>query len=696
MTPHGLLKRVTSCTALAALALAALLPAAMPSAYAQATYVTDVTIDAAVSGLRGTISGLPYGLPNEVPYVYRGDVITVTTKMTNRTETPSDSETLISNSSGAGPLISYEITGAGLWSSGINGIITVIYFTPGRASATITATYRVVSPSPSLRAVQGNVFNVHDITAQDNLAQVRFVVLAPPVNSPPSLSSPSITGTLPVPASGGPVDLTVQASDDKGVSSVTAEITKPGGSRQTVSLSRFAGTATNGFWRYLGYSVPANPTTAEQQYQVTFIAVDTDGATGTSSQTFSVAPAAITIVSAFMRSAEEVEILLDRQFGEAPASVAVELTVDGVPYPLRTPVQLPSSDGPEPFVFNLATSGQTAVPRFTRNSRLTIRASATLDDGEVLEDTHSMLVLLPVVLVPGLNNGSGGFTHLQGIRDAIQQQSQELLDTEQLLGEPYRTMEDATSYPTLFALEYATNTDSFAVGSQKLQSLVGFALSRTYAARVNLVGYSKGALVARQFVVSGDNARSVHQFIMCAAPNTGSVAAYFQDFFVGDPTNLYPTWPWLKQTPQSHNYRVTPNRELVDLNRVPLPTTAGVEYTLFYSDTGSVEHIPVIGWLNNGLSVINWGNFPFRPPVPLIDQRGPGDGIVPRFSALGYVRDLNDDRDPDGLFSGELIPAFRGVPILREPVPGFHAGYMNQPGMINRLPSKLLEDVVGP
>jgi hypothetical protein len=139
--------------------------------------------------------------------------------------------------------------------------------------------YYQVPPNPT--STDQQYFVTFDAVDNEGLSAVpkstTFTVKAGHTDQPPTIDSSTVSGTLPVPASGGPVDLSVHASDDNGVASATADISKPDGSRQTVKLARKSGTATNGIWG-AAFQVPANPLYVDQQYRVTFSALDSNSA----------------------------------------------------------------------------------------------------------------------------------------------------------------------------------------------------------------------------------------------------------------------------------------------------------------------------------------------------------------------------------------------------------------------------------
>jgi hypothetical protein len=89
----------------------------------------------------------------------------------------------------------------------------------------------------------------------------------------PVLKAPKTVPASPVSAAGGAVTLSVQATDNAGVSSVHAAVTGPGGFTAEADLTRTAGTDKAGTWSG-PITLPANATKTPQSYSVTFTAKD--------------------------------------------------------------------------------------------------------------------------------------------------------------------------------------------------------------------------------------------------------------------------------------------------------------------------------------------------------------------------------------------------------------------------------------
>lgn len=106
--------------------------------------------------------------------------------------------------------------------------------------------------------------------------ELRGFRLTPSDSQPPQLSNPSVQ-----PASrnalGGDFTLSVQATDDQGIATVTVTVNLPGGGTQTLTLARQGMTST-----YSGvFTAPGNFGSTPRTYTASFAATDTGGNTAT-------------------------------------------------------------------------------------------------------------------------------------------------------------------------------------------------------------------------------------------------------------------------------------------------------------------------------------------------------------------------------------------------------------------------------
>ena len=416
-------------------------------------------------------------------------------------------------------------------------------------------------------------------------------------------------------------------------------------------------------------------------------------ATATGSTSLTVLPAGpvspIEIVRARMVSDHELGVLSARRFAGQAGYVSLSMEVNGTP--IVTPEQLLVSNvGPDGQLLTedwlLVDFRAAQVPRFTSNQRFTVTARARFSDTSY-EASKEMVVLLPVVIVPGILNGKGG--------DGIYPKLEEFLASTSAAeyGDDcaYAVQSGSAAYPTVYTLAYATNTDSFAVGAQHLRDLLqGSVFTKTYASRVNLLTQSKGGLVARQFLRWTDGQASVSRLIMCAPPNLGSVWARLEYLWQTRPdkqvsgwANLYPTWPWFRSK-ASGLFKVQPqNRELATLDDVSEPLPSSIPYTIIYSDS---EPTPD--------TYSKWALVLGQDPCTY----SPGDGIVPAESALGVWR----DRNMPSAAPPYIIKQFDGVSIEHVQLAGGHVGYIEQgpvdadPGhgdVMSAIYSRLVQDL---
>jgi hypothetical protein len=297
------------------------------------------------------------------------------------------------------------------------------------------------------------------------------------------------------------------------------------------------------------------------------------------------------------------------------------------------------------------------VARFTDNARFFITPGLTEGAAACTSSPQIAAVLLPVVIIPGIFNGSGG----DGTYPTLEATLKAVSLGPNVLGAPYELRSDPTGYPTLYTLSYATTTSTFLAGASQLDLLINQVKSLTWADKVNVVTHSKGGLVARQYLVSfASGPTNLNQLIMAVPPNSGSVWATFAGL-----RNMYPVWKWVRAA-ATDPFVFTPNSELADLNARPLPNN--VKYAIFYSV------MQATAFTRTGTSS------PFQLGRIL------GDGIVPGFSMLGWIIDPNNLASPP-----VLIPAFRSLNISKTSIPGLHAGYLQLPDVMTALVQRLTQ-----
>jgi len=317
---------------------------------------------------------------------------------------------------------------------------------------------------------------------------------------------------------------------------------------------------------------------------------------------------------------------LDSQ-GAEPPTVTLSVWLDGVPAQATLPlIHMPPRFA---MVFDLPAGvvkvGGVAVgtfhpvPPFTENMRFPVEV--TIRHGSrVATARGEATILLPTVIVPGYLGELAG------------------PDREVLAAFARRGYTDTGPSPTLFWFRYPSRQVALEEGAQSLAAYVRrVVLPATYAARINVVGYSVGGLMARwnvQFNTDGWS-RLINRLVLIGVPNEGAVMAYvgehappFLPFAGWGKSQLVrdmtPTFPFWRDSP-AHAWSIPPdgdNSALTRLNARPIP--AGIRVYLFYG-----SHDP----RNAAGPQTTSGIIGFLPGAAL--SYGSGDGIVLAASAQG-------------------------------------------------------------
>jgi hypothetical protein len=381
---------------------------------------------------------------------------------------------------------------------------------------------------------------------------------------------------------------------------------------------------------------------------------------------------AVSIASIRMRSGHELEIGCRRFFGDRQYSVKVDVTIGG--HQVSNTYIRKSSRGfsrppnnwvdqfyrrwkndvwadDAPFVLDLVRK----FDRFTDNTDIRVNVSVIGMTGSGASDERSAKVLLPVILVPGIDvapHSQGGDGTFPGLEEYLSSESGRSIANRNELGEGYYVKSSQiTGYPTIYTLSYDRNHEHFNRASEKLNALIGRVLSQTYASKVNVVTHSKGGLIARQYLADNASAAPVRDLVMTVPPNLGSLyATVLGGHPLGnDYTDLLPLWQWYSPSPFGP-WSIPDgmhNSELETLNNRRLPRS--VRYTIVSC--------------TNESTVCFWANANTRyPPLSLFDTlsdlttfRRRGDGIVPYFSQIGSFNTTSSE------LSGPFIPAFEGL-----------------------------------
>ena len=374
----------------------------------------------------------------------------------------------------------------------------------------------------------------------------------------------------------------------------------------------------------------------------------------------------VAVSSAKMINSHTLEVGIFLNVYGGPGSVSISANING------KDVVVPNNTLPRGINFVTIDLAQQQVPRFTSNQRFTITAHLDTGGGKTLDATHDVIVLLPVVIVPGINplafydgniyGGDGTFPQLETF---LRQESQNYIASKNAFGDGYSLIKDAPNYPTLNTLEYDRNNATLSEGASALATLIANIKSATYAAVVNIVTHSKGGLVARRYVVD-DQQLTVRHLIMTAPPNAGAVLAETYGAKIEGYMNLRPVWKWFRSTAKLNRKfaDVSFNPELRLLNNIPVPQN--VLYTILYSNS-----------LNTDAALTNDSH----EIVSL-----PGDSIVTALSALGRIQDMNP-----GAPIGPQVLAFKNAPIEFVIVAGTHVNYIQIGEVMNQVIFRLLE-----
>ncbi len=230
------------------------------------------------------------------------------------------------------------------------------------------------------------------------------------------------------------------------------------------------------------------------------------------------------------------------------------------------------------------------VPKFDKN--VVLHVSLKISDKNGTAAVNSSLELLtPIILISGIRpfdlgrGGSNAFTYLQEmLKHHSYSQSRASYTS------AYRSLAENSAYPTLHYLVYKTNGDNFrSQAAPLLSSLVDYALSKSWSSRVDLVGHSKGGLVARAYCQTTSNPQKVRYLITANTPHLGTaVAVHGLGLFYPD---LRPGYPYIaKKT--GYEY-VSANADIDAINSVPIPSSIKAKflYTNGTSTLGTFKDI---------------------------------------------------------------------------------------------------------
>ena len=262
----------------------------------------------------------------------------------------------------------------------------------------------------------------------------------------------------------------------------------------------------------------------------------------------------------------------------------------------------------------------TPVPRLDDDLPVSVEVTAR-QGAATARAREATVVRLPTVIVPG---------YLNEIDAAA--------DPQVVSGLERRGYSAQGAAPDLFWFPYQSRRLSLRDAAAALAAYVRTAvLPATYAARINVVGYSLGGLMARwNLAFEPGWERLVNRLFLVGSPNEGAVAAYVYAWYpLGQlartpaARELLPTFPfWRPDTATAWSVPADgQNATLAELNRRPLPPTVRAYAMYGHREGGTMSGIT--------------GRF---PDAHL--SFAAGDGVVLVASALGLA--IND---------GEGVPA---------------------------------------
>jgi hypothetical protein len=306
-----------------------------------------------------------------------------------------------------------------------------------------------------------------------------------------------------------------------------------------------------------------------------------------------------------------------------------ERSIGGLPFPAvasRIPgvIDLPAGKA---RIGEVAVGDFTPVPPLDEN--MPIAAEVTVRQGDqVAADRQAGVLLLPTVIVPGYLNDFGGSKPDSTIMSALERRG-------------YR---DDGGWPSVFWFAYQSQSLGVKEAARALATYVrSVVLPRSYAARINVVAYSLGGLLARWNMATEPGwDRLVNKFAMVGVPNEGTVMSYVDGWYPAAgiartpaARSMIPTFPFWR--PAANAWWGFPsdgrNVFLAELNTHPLPEA--IRAYAFYGNRPF-----------NAEGRGTWRGITGQLPNAAFTN-GPGDGVVLVDSALGMP--INGGSDVSGL-----------------------------------------------
>jgi len=306
------------------------------------------------------------------------------------------------------------------------------------------------------------------------------------------------------------------------------------------------------------------------------------------------------------------------------------------------------------------------VERFTENQDFEAYVTMTDTAGKETSASGSVDIPIPAIVITGiLTDGAIVEEGTAGVEDYFS-------DTNRL-SESRPRYESSGPYPTLFGLDKAHNgydPDGLTLAqcADKLVSVIESVIRpsgwtpnnppKTYASKVDIIGHSKGGLVAREFLQDHKSySPSVRKLILACSPHTGAVDVYWlltldvRPWTLKVYKELAPTTDWFRALPwKPFGVFHGANTVLRRLNKTVIPPNIDVH--IFY---GAVASVPT-----NVTAPFSFGGWT------------QGDWVVTQWSATGWEV-VNDSTGTSRV--GTQIPAFQFVKNYHQ-VDFRHDGYL--------------------
>jgi pimeloyl-ACP methyl ester carboxylesterase len=321
----------------------------------------------------------------------------------------------------------------------------------------------------------------------------------------------------------------------------------------------------------------------------------------------------------------------------ATGEIAVDGTVNGTPFRLRKKAKAGSRK-----VTLKVDAKKLGLRALTEALQFDLEVVAHEQSGAEVRQRLTAGVPVPCIVLPGFSNETtpGAFDAFAAALNVA-------------AGGAYTT---TGTHPTLVVHEYASLTESLSTLGKGVAKPVAAALKGTLFAKVDVVGYSYGGVVARSFMSQGGGGR-VRHCVFLATPNEGCPIAYaavglsnsgqLDTFLATNPAlagiasqlltpdakqslrNLYPTYPWVTPAGPFTNLLVgallgDPSTPLTALNAVLPP--AGVTFDAFFYTSTGVGQFGTVDIVD--ISALQVGG----QIDPAAIATGSGDGVAPAHS----------------------------------------------------------------